>query len=90
MVGLREYPGVADNLVRYILQLLMEIVNTNNSHVIVDANVNLSTLCVSKAGYPLQVFVFSYAFMLNVLILLIHFANLQKNLRNTLIAVCIS
>ena len=78
MVGLRKYPGVADNLVRYILQLLMEIVNTDNCHVIVNANVDLSTLRVSEAGYPLQVFVFPYTLMLNVLIFLIHIAKLAK------------
>ena len=79
MVCFRKYPGVADNLVGYIFQLLMEIVNTNNSHVIVNANVNLSTLRISEAGYPLQVLVFPYTFMLNVLILWVHVAKIPQN-----------
>lgn len=72
MVGLRKYPGVADNLVRYILQLLMEIINANNSHVIVDTNVNFSTLRVSEAGYPFQVLVFPYTLIFSILILVVH------------------
>lgn len=82
MVGLREYPSVADNLVRYILQLLLEMVNANNSHVIVDADVNLSTLCVSEAGYPLQVLVFPYTFIFSILVLVVHIRS-QENLHKT-------
>ena len=72
MIGLREHACIVDNLVRNILQLSMKILNTNHSQVIIDTNINLSTLSVSEAGYPFQVFVFPYALMLNVLIFLIH------------------
>lgn len=57
----------------------MEIVNPNNSQVIINTNIYLSTLSVSEAGYPLKIFVFPYAFILNVLIFLIHIANLPQN-----------
>ena len=72
MIGLRKHTCVVNNLIRNVLQLLMEILYTQNSQVIIDTNINLPTLSISEAGYPFQVFVFPYALMLNVLIFLIH------------------
>lgn len=79
MICFRKNTCIIDNLVGYILQLFMEIVNANNSQIVINANIYLSPLGVSEAGYPLQVFVFPYTFMLNVLILLIHIAKLPQN-----------
>ena len=79
MVCLWKHAGIVDNLVRNILQLLMKIVHANNSQIIVNANIYLSALSVSKAGHPFQIFVFPYTLMLNVLIFLIHIAKLAKN-----------
>ena len=79
MISLRKHAGIVDNLVWNIFQLLMKIVYTNHSQVIINTNIYLSTLSISKAGNPFQVFVFPNALMLNVLIFLIHRAKLTKN-----------
>ena len=79
MIGLWEHAGIVDDFVRNILQLSMKILYANHGQVIIDTNINLSTLSISEAGYPFQVFVFPYALMFNVLILLIHSAKLAKN-----------
>ena len=50
MVCLWKHAGIVDNLVRNILQLRMKIVNANNRQIIVNANIYLSALSVSKAG----------------------------------------
>ena len=59
----------------------MEIVNTNNRHVIVNANVNLSTLSVSEAGYPLQVLVFPYTLIFSILVLVVHIRSQEESHR---------
>ncbi len=59
----------------------MEIVNTNNSHVIVDTNVNFSTLRVSEAGYPLQVLVFPYTLIFSILVLVVHIRSQEESHR---------
>ncbi len=85
MIGLRKHTGVVDDLIWYILKLLMKIVNANDCQVIVNANVNLATLSVSEAGHPLQVFVFPYAFMLNILILVVHISSIEKEYKTILL-----
>lgn len=72
MVCLWKHAGIVDNLVRNILQLLMEIVNANHSQIIVNANIYLSALSVSKAGHPFQVFVFPYTLIFSILVFVVH------------------
>ena len=64
-----------NNFVGNILQLLMKMRNANDRHIIVDANVYPSALCISEAAHPLEVFVFPNALIFSVMILVVHNAN---------------
>ena len=79
MVGFGKYTGIVDNLVRYILQLLMKFIHTDNRQVIINANIYLASMSVGKTRYPLQIIVLPNALVLYILILLIHIAKLTKN-----------
>ncbi len=80
MIGFWENSGIVDNLVGNIFQLLMESVHTNNTQIIVNANVYLAAMSIGKSGYPFQIFVFPDTLMLYILVLLIHIAKLLQNL----------
>jgi len=79
MVDFGKHTRIIDNLIRYILQLLMKVIYADNRQIIINSNIYLAAMGIGKARHPFQILILPNALMLYILILLIHIAKLRQN-----------
>ena len=76
MIGFRHDTCGIDYFIGYILHQLMQLIHTDNFHIISNTNIYLTAMRVSETGYPLKILVFPNLFVFYVLILIVHIANI--------------